>query len=197
MCIFYMHVWLCMHICTHMWMPVEARRQHWIPWSWSLRCLWAVHSGSWEPNLGPLEMHQVLFNCWAFSSATSTRFIDQETEVVRGKWLAGLQTSLFPSLGSSHLGRETDWNLICPQVECHDFENLWDRDLEKTGDRRLILTFPPSGDFLGLGLPVRSLGTSPKFCQSWGREDWNPLGAEAAAQLAMQPWQIKWLKSIN
>lgn len=46
--------------------------------------------------LGSSGKHQVLFNCWAFSSATSTHFIDQKTEVVRGKRLAGLQTPSLP-----------------------------------------------------------------------------------------------------
>lgn len=48
-CVF---VWL---YATCVWMPKEAQRRYWIPWSWIYRWLWATWSESWEPNSGPLE----------------------------------------------------------------------------------------------------------------------------------------------
>lgn len=48
----YMWVWI-------FWLP-EARRGHYITWSWSFRRLWAIQSGSWGPKLGSLQEHYTL-----------------------------------------------------------------------------------------------------------------------------------------
>lgn len=60
-CVF---VWL---YATCVWMPKEAQRRYWIPWSWTYRWLWATWSECWEPNSGPLEEMPALFNYWATS----------------------------------------------------------------------------------------------------------------------------------
>lgn len=55
MCI-YSCVWVCAHACGY---PSEDRRGNFISQNLSYRQLWAIWSGSWEPNLGPWQDQQV------------------------------------------------------------------------------------------------------------------------------------------
>lgn len=46
------HVCLCLNACmfTYLCVSVEARRGHWITWSYSYKQLWITWAGFWEPN---------------------------------------------------------------------------------------------------------------------------------------------------
>lgn len=42
---YFMDMSVLLHVCLYiMWVPLEVKREHWFPWAWNYRQLWAVMS---------------------------------------------------------------------------------------------------------------------------------------------------------
>ena len=48
-------VYVYMEICTGVQLPTDARREHWIPWSWNYKWLLAAQCGYKKPSWGSLQ----------------------------------------------------------------------------------------------------------------------------------------------
>lgn len=61
MCVCVLWGYVCVFVFEDMcvWVLLETRSEHWIPWSWSYRWLWSTWYRCWEPNMSPLRGQQV------------------------------------------------------------------------------------------------------------------------------------------